>query len=525
MDINQLIENRHDFPHITSTTPLGEEFEATLVTNTSGYGKRHEKIVLVSDGIVKIADFDDFFNVVEKNKYVTFINDEMFLIDEMTVEEWSAMFDSVKGTIIEKPQTYLMRWNPAISAFTLDEYMNCFNRFDGCWGMDWSIWEWANAKKGDRFFMLREGDGVNPGIVFRGVFTSLPYEDDDWRCPKEKRHYIKLDCWDASLPCEEAKLTLEELEAYIPEINWRKGHSGQLLTEAQADKIESLWNAKFPEIIEEDEKGNGDLSFYHPDHLSTIDENPFSVLMDFMDAIEKYKPIAERDEHIILGEKGVHMLSLHALCSYDEESGDYGVKDLIPVLLNNRATGLFKLTEIHESSNGNEAILTVSYGDLSISFYDIDYLVNKGYYRVGDLYRFAISGFAYDVEIIPENELLIKIPAQRVKEMNLSVNQDEEDVTIYAHDTVAFLQDDNEDKAYAEFQSPAMSSSRKCSVLSRELCVMNICICPVIVDEDGNDALPQLDIPLAYRWQMFTSLPRKNTPVRGKIWLQGKRHK
>lgn len=525
MDINKLIENRYDFPHITSTTPLGEEFEATLVTNTTGYGKRHEKIVLVFDEIVKIADFDDFFNAVEKNKYVRFIDDEMFLIDEMTVEEWSKMFDSVKGTIIEKPKTYLMRWNPAISAFTLDEYMNCFNQFDGCWCMDWSIWEWSNAKKGDRFFMLREGDGVNSGIVFRGIFTSLPYEDNDWRGSKEKRHYIKLDCWDASLPGEEAKLTLEELEAYIPEINWSKGHSGQLLTDLQADKIESLWNAKFPEAVEEDEIENSDGSFYHPDHLSTIDENPFSVLMDFMDATEKYKPIAQRDEYIVFGEKGRHMLSLHALCSYNEELGDYSVKDFIPVLLNNKSTGLFKLTDIHESSDGKEGILTVAYGDLSISFYDIDYFINRDCYFIGDFYHFAISGFAYDVEIVPEDELLIRIPAQRAEEMKLALNPGEDEVTIYAHDIIAFIQDDNEDKANAGFQSPVMSSSGKCSVLGRELCVMNICICPVIVDGDGNDALPQLDIPLAYRAQIFTSRPRKGTPVRGKIWLQGKLHK
>jgi hypothetical protein len=32
------------------------------------------------------------------------------------------------------------------------------------------------------------------------------------------------------------------LEKEIPEIDWRKGHSGQLLSEEVADKLNELWN-------------------------------------------------------------------------------------------------------------------------------------------------------------------------------------------------------------------------------------------------------------------------------------------
>ena len=37
-------------------------------------------------------------------------------------------------------------------------------------------------------------------------------------------------------------LTSEELAKEIPEFVWDKGHSGQLLTEEQADKLNMLWN-------------------------------------------------------------------------------------------------------------------------------------------------------------------------------------------------------------------------------------------------------------------------------------------
>ena len=42
--------------------------------------------------------------------------------------------------------------------------------------MDWSIFEYQEAHTRDRFFMLREGDGVDPGIFFYAVITSEPYK-------------------------------------------------------------------------------------------------------------------------------------------------------------------------------------------------------------------------------------------------------------------------------------------------------------------------------------------------------------
>lgn len=105
------------------------------------------------------------------------------------------------------------------------------------------IYEWEKAKKGDCFYMERLGD-EGRGIVFRGQFTSDPYLGEDWAGTSKKRYYVDIDCFDASPADGQPHITVEELKSILPEINWDKGHSGQLLTEGQAQKLEELWDSK-----------------------------------------------------------------------------------------------------------------------------------------------------------------------------------------------------------------------------------------------------------------------------------------
>ena len=105
------------------------------------------------------------------------------------------------------------------------------------------IYEWEKAKKGDCFYMERLGD-EGRGIVFRGQFTLDPYLGEDWAGTSKKRYYVDIDCFDASPADGQPHITVEELKSILPEINWDKGHSGQLLTEGQAQKLEELWDSK-----------------------------------------------------------------------------------------------------------------------------------------------------------------------------------------------------------------------------------------------------------------------------------------
>ncbi len=157
-------------------------------------------------------------------------NDDNELSDELDTSSEDRM-----------PKTYLMRWNPAISSFKLDEYRNAVVEYDGEFYMNWSIYEYEEAQEGDVYYMLRVGEG-NTGIVWRGVFTSDTYLSHDWAGTSKKRYYVDITCEEAAHPESRPHMTTEELQEAIPDIDWTKGHSGELLTEEQAQKLEELWD-------------------------------------------------------------------------------------------------------------------------------------------------------------------------------------------------------------------------------------------------------------------------------------------
>lgn len=165
-----------------------------------------------------------------------------FVIDKMPEEDWQRLFDGMNAEMIRFPKTYLLRWNPTISSFKIEHYRQAMkDRPDG-FGFDWSVYEWEEAHEGDRYYMLRTGDD-KAGIVFHGVFTSEPYEGEDWAGQKGKtRRYMDMDCYDCVPADEQPPITIEILEKAIPNIDWRKGHSGEYLSEEDAEKLNELWN-------------------------------------------------------------------------------------------------------------------------------------------------------------------------------------------------------------------------------------------------------------------------------------------
>lgn len=127
--------------------------------------------------------------------------------------------------------TYIMRWNPAISSAKIEEIRDAIKKFPNGFYGNWSLYEWEDACIGDEYIMVRVGDGPN-GVVWHGDFESWPYLDKDWAGTDKKRHYVDLTIEDVCDPDHPA-VTIEQLEAAIPEINWRKGHSGELMTDEQ----------------------------------------------------------------------------------------------------------------------------------------------------------------------------------------------------------------------------------------------------------------------------------------------------
>ena len=141
-------------------------------------------------------------------------------------------------------KTVVLMWNPSISSYTMERFEDDLRDMtDGGAPEDfnWSVWDYENAKEGDRFFMVKVGPGTN-GIVMSGVFTSEPYQDEDWSGKGKKVFYMDMQINEMIHPDRCPIITSEKLAAEIPDFNWTRGHSGQILSEEQADKLTMLWN-------------------------------------------------------------------------------------------------------------------------------------------------------------------------------------------------------------------------------------------------------------------------------------------
>ena len=153
---------------------------------------------------------------------------------------WEVSFEVVP--IPKEPKTYLMRWNPSISSFTEKDFETCMeNRVHGMFRLNWSIYDWQEARRGDFFYMLRSGD-EKAGLVCLGQFISDPYPADDWAGSTKRRMYVDMICTNHTPIGKKPQLSLDKLQHSIPEFNWAEGHSGVLLSEDVADKLDELLN-------------------------------------------------------------------------------------------------------------------------------------------------------------------------------------------------------------------------------------------------------------------------------------------
>lgn len=241
IDIQWNYGDYDNFSRAEVAAPDGEEFIGRILGNNKGFAGVCEKVILYKDKETKIVPVDDFFEATKDNKYIKRLDYAQFVIDEMPEDEWAKFYDSFDAEPIRHAKTYLLRWNPAISSFKLETYRQATIECPDGFGFDWSVYEWEDAHKGDRYFMLRTGD-ENAGIVFRGIFTSDPYEDKDWAGQGKQRHYMKMDCYDCVPADQKPPIDIELLEKEIPEIDWSKGHSGELLSEETAEKLNELWD-------------------------------------------------------------------------------------------------------------------------------------------------------------------------------------------------------------------------------------------------------------------------------------------
>ena len=136
--------------------------------------------------------------------------------------------------------TYILFWNPDISSYTKERFLEDFSDVEGVG--NWSFYEHERVKPGDSFFMVKCGAG-NTGIVMRGVIDSRCYHGDDWS-PKQRSniYYADIETCVSINPWSDAPLlTPDDLTAAIPDFNWYGGHSGRKLEQAAANLLDKIW--------------------------------------------------------------------------------------------------------------------------------------------------------------------------------------------------------------------------------------------------------------------------------------------
>lgn len=248
IDIQWNYGDYENFSRATVGSPDGEEFVARILGNNKGFACVCQKVILYNEKETKIVPIDDFFAATKDNKFIKRLDYAQFVIDKMPDKVWQNFYDSFDVEPIRSPKTYLLRWNPTISSFKLDDYRDVLSKYPGGFsGMNWSVYEWEKAHKGDHYYMLRTGDD-KAGIVFRGVFTSDPYPGEDWAGNGKQRYYMDMDCYDCVPADVQSPICIEELEKVVPGIDWRRGHSGELLSSEDAERLNELWN----NIMEQD---------------------------------------------------------------------------------------------------------------------------------------------------------------------------------------------------------------------------------------------------------------------------------
>ena len=151
---------------------------------------------------------------------------------------WEVQFEIIP--VPNESRHYLMRWNPSISSFTEKDYEACVaNMEHGMFRINWSIYDWEEARRGDFFYMMRVGDD-KAGIVFSGQFLTDPYPGDDWGGSTKRRMYVDMVCMNPAEPDTGSNISLEKLQKAIPSYEWSRGHSGVLLPNNVIEELEKL---------------------------------------------------------------------------------------------------------------------------------------------------------------------------------------------------------------------------------------------------------------------------------------------
>lgn len=238
LDAKEVIEEKR---HITDD----EEFCSIRVVDNSEdvFIGVCQYVGMMRRNTCKMVRFEDFCQLLDKQKEFRKVDAAQAFLDKMDGGRWIELFEKAEGIIKEHfRKTFIMRWNTDISNYKLYEFEEAMDDFeeDGFY-YDWSIWDYQKVHYGDKFFMIRTGEGKR-GVVMRGTIIGTPYPDEDWSGKGRKVYYIRMSLSHMIHPDKSPLLlTTEELSKKISGFNWEEGHSGMILDDTTAMRLDEVW--------------------------------------------------------------------------------------------------------------------------------------------------------------------------------------------------------------------------------------------------------------------------------------------
>lgn len=140
---------------------------------------------------------------------------------------------------------YLLTWSPKKWQWTdLSKRISEIKKKGSCL-TDWSCGNNKSIAKGDRLFLLRQGEEPR-GIVGAGYAVSAPYEEIHWREEKAQlgrtTMYLKVR-WETLLNPETESIFPREWlnEGLLSKVNWNTQISGITIRPEAAKVLEGRW--------------------------------------------------------------------------------------------------------------------------------------------------------------------------------------------------------------------------------------------------------------------------------------------
>lgn len=497
---------------------------------------------MMKNNTCKMVKFADFCALMDGQEGFLLLDDAQVLLDKMDDDQWNELFEKANGIVRQNfRKTFIMRWNTDISNYKLSEFENAMEDFfDEGFYYDWSIWDYQKAHIGDKFYMIRTGEGKN-GVVMRGTIIGNPYPDEDWSGKGRKVYYIRMSLTNMIHPERTPLLlTTDELTEAIPDFNWKEGHSGEILSDIQADKLEEVWKdyierthaISSEEVVEGDfnefykEKGWKKPECYqgHGGHIQTIME-PEEFLENHLPEVGTWTFFDT-----------AHVKISHD--EYDDDEGDLlvvktgGDMGMVALMLNNEKAkrvdfvctypfhkGIphkLKIKKVAEWDSHVEAVVYAETEEMPIAFFATDYYANKNKYVPGAELDIELAASAYNiVEGESETVLDAETSAKMRSDMGIELEYDKDGnvqpMILCNDELVAYLSHDEEFPDEAEFASP-IKSVEQVSLFGIDFIKAEISIC---------HEPEETYVPLYFKKE-YLPYAKKGTLIRGFLWMQGK---